>query len=73
MIVDEIIKAAQTKPALVTAWGDVLGVSPTLVRFAGDTADTQIDNWLTSYTPTTNDRVILLKVGSTWVILGDIA
>ena len=72
MILDELLKLVPEETGAITAWGDVLGVSPTLVRFAGDTANTQIDNWLSSYTPTTNDRVILLKVGNTWIILGDL-
>lgn len=54
------------------AWGEVIGVSPTLVRFAGDTADTQVALALSSYTPTVNDTVLVVKTGVSWVIVGDI-
>lgn len=71
MILDELLKVSDKPETQLITWGDVSGTTPTLVRLRGDTADTQIDLWLTSYTPTTNDRVILLKVGGSWVILGD--
>ena len=60
-------------PATLVAWGDVISTSPTLVRFAGDTADTQVDGRMSSYTPTTSDRVVCLRVGARWIILGDLA
>lgn len=54
------------------AWGSIISTSPLAVRFAGDTSDTSIDLWLASYTPVTNDRVMLMKVGSQWVIVGEV-
>lgn len=53
-------------------WGVVTGTAPTQVRFGGDTADVDVKSKMAGYTPTTNDVVILLKVGTTWVIIGDI-
>lgn len=69
-ILKHIAAAGQAHSGSVIAWGEVTGVSPTLVRFAGDTGDTQVTLRLSSYTATTNDRVVLLKVGTSWAILG---
>jgi hypothetical protein len=52
------------------AVGQVIAVSPTKVRFDGDTSDQTVALDLTDYTPTTNDRVLLAKVGSGWIIIG---
>lgn len=57
---------------LTVTWGSVTATSPLEVRFAGDTTSTSIDLWLSGYTPVTNDRVMLMKVGSQWVIIGEI-
>jgi len=56
----------------VIAWGVVISVSPTEVRFSGDTIDVEVTTKVSGYTPTTNDIVICLKVGAAWVIIGDI-
>ena len=52
-------------------FGLVTGVSPTSVRFPGDTGTSVIALSMDSYSPTTNDRVVLARVGSQWIILGD--
>jgi hypothetical protein len=65
-------KGRGTSQTAIITWGEVISVSPTEVRFAGDTADVEVELYLSSYTPTTNDRVLLIKVGETWVIIGDI-
>lgn len=43
------------------------------IRFDGEaSATTKQYPWLASYTPTSNDRVLLAKVSGIWVILGKI-
>lgn len=69
-ILKHIAAAGQTQGGSVIAWGEVIDVSPTMVRFAGDTGDTQVSLALSTYTATTNDRVVLIKVGTAWAILG---
>ncbi len=59
-------------PGFALAYGDVTATSPVEVRIAGDTTSTEITERLASYTPTTNDRVILARVGPVWIILGDL-
>ena len=52
-------------------WGIVQAVSPHVeVAIAGDTTFTKITSGLDTYTPATGDKVILLKVDLTWIILG---
>ena len=71
-ITNAIISLAQPKEGPHLAWGEVISISPTEIRFAGDTVDVEVNTKLSSYTPTTNDIVVLLKVGTAWVIIGDI-
>lgn len=53
--------------------GTVTAVGPPLlVRFDGDSADVTALR-LTSYTPALNDRVILGRWGSQWIVLGEVA
>ena len=53
--------------------GQIISVTPTKVRFDGDTSDHLIPLSLVGYTPTTGHRVLLVKVGSGWIILGQYA
>jgi hypothetical protein len=53
------------------AVGQVISISPTKVRFDGDTSDQAVPLSLDAYTPATNDRVLLAKVGASWIIVGD--
>jgi hypothetical protein len=56
----------------VVASGIVISTGPPPeIRIDGDTADTPIPLKLDSYTPTTNDRVLLVQAFGRWVILGD--
>jgi hypothetical protein len=64
--------AADPGAAFEITFGDVTGVSPLEVRIAGDTTSTQIGEYAAAYTPTSNDRVIVLRLGPTWIILGDL-
>ena len=68
-LVDKAI-ARQASPEL--RFAEVTSTSPLEVRLAGDNSDIGIDRVVASYTPTTNDRVVLAKVGSSWVILGEL-
>jgi hypothetical protein len=71
-ISDAILSMATSGPGPILAWGEVISVSPTEVRFAGDSSEVEVSTKLSSYTPTTNDIVVVLKVGTAWVIIGDI-
>lgn len=72
-IVSEILDAIPDAAAPTIVWGQVTGVSPTKVRFAGDTSgDIEVSLRLSAYTPTTTDKVLLLKVGTQWVIIGKV-
>jgi hypothetical protein len=70
--ISKLIDAKVFKPDAAIRWGEITGLSPTLVRFSGDTEDVEVERYLGSYTPVENDRVVLLKVGSAWVILGEV-
>ena len=60
----------QLKDATKVGWGTVTQVSPLRVRRPGDTVGTRVGR-VDSYTPTVDDRVVLVKVGRTrWVALG---
>ena len=51
------------------AWGLVTQVTPTVqVRFAGDTVDVTVTRGNAALTLATNDRVVLLKVGTQWTV-----
>lgn len=55
------------------SWGQVIDTSPTLIRFAGDASgDTQVDLRLSAYTPTTGDKVLLIRVGTGWCVVGEL-
>lgn len=71
-VVDALVSMKNTEENRVITWGVVTSVSPTEVRFGGDTVDVEVASKLAGYTPTTNDVVVLLKVGTSWVIIGDI-
>ena len=72
-IVGELIEfqAGEAQSPTFT-WGDVTGISPLEVRIAGDAVSVEVPRTLASYTPSTSDRVLLARVGNTWVILGRI-
>ena len=57
---------------LMVAWGDVTVADPLTVRFAGDTAGTNVKRRLSVYTPVAGDRVVLLRVGSSWIVIGNL-
>ena len=55
-------------------WGMVTGVSPVEVRFTGDTVSSPVGLKDSALTLTTNDQVLLARVGSdSWVIVCKIA
>lgn len=52
-----------------TTWGLVTQVTPTVqVRFAGDTAEVPVTKGNAALTLATNDRVVLSKVGTAWLV-----
>lgn len=51
--------------------GQIISVTPTRVRFDGDTSDQLIPLSLVGYTPTSGHRVLLVKAGSGWIIVGE--
>ena len=57
----------------IVTWGLVTSTSPTMVRVAGDVTDTQVDSTVMSYTPAAGDKVILMRLGSAWLIMGGFA
>lgn len=58
--------------ALGTIPGTYTGGRPTIVFDGEATASTKTYPYLSSYTPAANDRVLLLRVGHTWTILGKV-
>lgn len=64
----ELVSQGDSHTQLIR-WGDVTSISPFEVRLAGDTVDIGIELRLTGYSPTTNDRVLLLDVGGRWIVL----
>ena len=72
-LAQSILRATETtEPTSELLWGQVISVSPTLVRLAGDTVDTTIPLHLSSYTPSSTDKVLIARLGRTLIILGDI-
>lgn len=71
-VFDEVRSTAREVKRPVLLWGQVVGVSPTTVRLARDQTDVTITIALSSYTPTTTDKVVVAKVGGAWAILGDL-
>ena len=71
-ILDALASMKNPDENRMITWGVVTSTAPTEVRFGGDTVDVEVLSKVSGYTPTTNDVVILLKVGTTWVIIGDI-
>lgn len=56
--------------ATITGTDDV-GISGAHLQFDGETSPSaRAYTYLSSYTPTVDDRVLLAQVGTTWVILG---
>lgn len=53
-------------------WGQVTGLSPLGVRIAGDSTDTLISLRTPDVTLSTGDKVVLLRVGSGWVLISRI-
>lgn len=52
--------------------GVVTATSPLTVRFNGASTATAGVIALATYTPLVDDEVVLLRVGATWVALGDL-
>lgn len=73
----EALKAVKDNDRVaLTALATVTGTSGTsvLVQFdAEGSASTKPYKRLASYTPANGDRVLLLRSGSTWVVLGKLA
>lgn len=69
------IREAQEDQPSPTALGTVTGTTGGVqVQFDGEsTASSKAYKRLSSYTPAVNDRVLLLRSGQTWVVLGAIA
>ena len=55
-------------------WGEVTSVSPVEVRFAGDSTDRPVGLKADGLTLATNDKVALLRLGSTggWFIVAKV-
>lgn len=58
--------------SMVVTWGKVTSTSPVQVTFAGDTSGTTVGLRDDGYTVTLNDKVMLVKVGAQWIILGKV-
>ena len=57
----------------ITTWGNVTKISPKVkVEIEGETTSTTIISGLSGYTPTLGDKVVLLKSGNSWIILGKV-
>lgn len=70
---DQVRKTSQAEKVYHDAWGLVTGVGPPVtVRLARDQTDVTVTLWLSSYTPTTSDKVLLVRTGQQWVIVGDL-
>jgi len=68
-VIDSRIRRA-SKPAVMFAEVDT--ASPLTVTFPGDTAAVPVSR-LDSYTPTIGDTAVLLRVGTRFVAIGDLA
>lgn len=51
-------------------WGQVVAVAPLRVRIAGDTSDVVVERRLSGLSVEPGQRVVLLAVGSAWVLAG---
>ena len=71
-VLEQIFEAIPSSIGTIITWGQVISITPTQVRFAGDTNDVPVSLRLGSYTPTAGDKVALLKIGAQWVVLGKI-
>lgn len=60
------LEQSRTRPA------QVISTSPLEVRFFGDSQDTEVST-MAHYTPTTGDKVAVMKVGTGWWVVGDIS
>ena len=74
------IRGANPPAEEAYALATVMAIAPVTVAFDGEIDDTGVAittpmtmKYLKSYTPTVNDRVIMLRVGKSWVIVGAIA
>lgn len=68
------LRETQSNPQTPTALGTVTGTTGGVqVQFDGESATSgKAYKHLKAYTPTVNDRVLLLQAGHTWVVLGAI-
>jgi hypothetical protein len=70
------IRALQPEQESVTKMGAIPGTyvsgRPAVIFEGEATATTKTYPYLSSYTPTIGDKVLLIRAGSTWVILGKI-
>lgn len=77
MLGDELLGAIQRAAARAVeqsrqvGFGVVTATSPLTVRLNGDTAAVEVALSLDSYTPVTNDTVLLVRAGSDWIVVGD--
>ena len=72
---DQLLRAVERevrrrRPEFVR-WATVTQESPLRVKFPADTADTSVKR-LSSYSPTLNEQVVLLRVGSRFIAVGGI-
>lgn len=65
------VKAVRTiadrEPPVVT-WGEVTGTGPLTVRLVGETTDIKPADQAAHLTLSTNDRVVLFRVGGKWIV-----
>ena len=62
--------ATRQPPARLVAWGQVVAVAPLRIRIAGDTSDVLVERRLSGVEVEAGQRVVLLAVGSAWVLAG---
>ena len=68
-LLDETVKGREKAAGYRLA--KVIDDSPLTLEFAGNTAVTVEATRLTSYTPTINDRVLVLVLGNDLIVLGE--
>ena len=66
-----LLEDATRRPLVrLVVWGQVIAVAPLRVRIAGDTSDVVVERRLSGVSVETGQRVVLLAVGSAWVLAG---
>lgn len=73
-IISFALSQTRTESPSPTSMGTVTGTSGGVqIQFDGETsASSKLYKRISSYTPAVGDRVLLLRAGRTWVVLGKI-